>query len=52
MIAARCCGAAERLIEIAREFALEREAFDRPIAEYQEYNFHWRTRSPSFWPRA
>jgi acyl-CoA dehydrogenase len=39
MIAARCCGAAERLIEIAREFALEREAFDRPIAEYQGVQF-------------
>jgi acyl-CoA dehydrogenase len=39
MIAARCCGAAERLIEIARDFALEREAFDRPIAEYQGVQF-------------
>jgi acyl-CoA dehydrogenase len=39
MIAARCCGATERLIEIAREFALEREAFDRPIAEYQGVQF-------------
>jgi acyl-CoA dehydrogenase len=39
MIAARCCGAAERLIEIAREFALERQAFERPIAEYQGVQF-------------
>jgi acyl-CoA dehydrogenase len=39
MIAARCCGAAERLIELARDFALGREAFERPIAEYQGVQF-------------
>ena len=39
MIAARCCGAAERLIELARSFALEREAFAHPIAEYQGVQF-------------
>ena len=39
MIAARCCGAAERLIELARDFALGREAFDHPIAEYQGVQF-------------
>ena len=39
MIAARCCGAAERLIELARRFALEREAFEHPIAEYQGVQF-------------
>jgi acyl-CoA dehydrogenase len=39
MIAARCCGAAERLIGLAREWALEREAFDRPIAEHQGVQF-------------
>ena len=35
MIAARCCGAAERLIEDATAFATEREQFGRPIIEYQ-----------------
>ncbi len=35
MIAARCCGAAERLIEEASAFAKERVQFGRPIAEYQ-----------------
>ena len=39
MIAARCCGAAERLVGLAREWSLEREAFDRPIAEYQGVQF-------------
>jgi alkylation response protein AidB-like acyl-CoA dehydrogenase len=39
MIAARCCGAAERLLELAREFALERRAFERPIADYQGVQF-------------
>jgi acyl-CoA dehydrogenase len=39
MIAARCCGAAERLLGLARGWALEREAFDRPIAEYQGVQF-------------
>jgi alkylation response protein AidB-like acyl-CoA dehydrogenase len=39
MIAARCCGAAERLLELARSWALEREAFEQPIAEYQGVQF-------------
>jgi acyl-CoA dehydrogenase len=39
MIAARCCGATERLIELARAWALERQAFEQPIAEYQGVQF-------------
>jgi acyl-CoA dehydrogenase len=39
MIAARCCGAAERLLDLTRAWALEREAFDQPIAEYQGVQF-------------
>ena len=39
MIAARCCGAAERLIGVARDWALERRAFEQPIAEYQGVQF-------------
>lgn len=35
MIAARCCGAAQRLIEEASAFAQNRVQFDQPIAEYQ-----------------
>ncbi len=35
MIAARCCGAAERLIEEATAFAKERVQFGRPIIEHQ-----------------
>ncbi len=35
MIAARCCGAAERLIEEATPFAKERVQFGRPIIENQ-----------------
>jgi acyl-CoA dehydrogenase len=35
MIAARCCGAAERLIEEATTFAKERVQFGRPIVEFQ-----------------
>jgi acyl-CoA dehydrogenase len=35
MIAARCCGAAERLIEEATAFAKERVQFGRPILEFQ-----------------
>lgn len=38
-IAARCCGAAQRSLEIAREFALEREAFGARIAEFQGVSF-------------
>jgi acyl-CoA dehydrogenase len=35
MIAARCCGAAERLIEEAMAFAKERVQFGHPIIEFQ-----------------
>lgn len=35
MIAARCCGAAARLIEMASEFAKSRVVSGHPIAEYQ-----------------
>jgi acyl-CoA dehydrogenase len=39
MIAARCCGAAERLIDEASTFAAERRAFGKPIGEYQAIQF-------------
>ncbi len=39
MIAARCCGAAERLIEEATAFAEQREAYGSKIAEYQAIQF-------------
>jgi alkylation response protein AidB-like acyl-CoA dehydrogenase len=39
MIAARCCGAAERLITEATTFAEEREAYGEKIAEYQAIQF-------------
>ncbi len=35
MIAARCCGAAERLLEEATAFARDRVQFGRPIVEFQ-----------------
>jgi len=35
MIAARCCGAAERLVEAATDFAKERVQFGQPIASFQ-----------------
>lgn len=35
MIAARCCGAAERLIEEVTSFAKGRVQFGQPIAEFQ-----------------
>ncbi|HSK17103.1 MAG TPA: acyl-CoA dehydrogenase family protein [Gaiellaceae bacterium] len=38
-IAARCCGAAERSLELARAFALEREAFGARIADHQGVSF-------------
>ncbi|MEO8289698.1 MAG: acyl-CoA dehydrogenase family protein [Gaiellaceae bacterium] len=38
-IAARCCGASERALGIARDWALEREAFGSPIAEHQGVSF-------------
>ena len=39
MIAARCCGAAERLIDEATDFAAQRQAFGKPIGEYQAIQF-------------
>jgi acyl-CoA dehydrogenase len=39
MIAARCCGAAERLIELASAWAQERVTFGRPIADHQAIQF-------------
>jgi len=39
MIAARCCGAAERLIDLARSWSLERSASGRKLAEYQAIQF-------------
>jgi alkylation response protein AidB-like acyl-CoA dehydrogenase len=39
MIAARCCGAATRLIEDATAFAQEREAYGSRISEYQAIQF-------------
>src|ERR687896_867075 len=39
MIAARCCGAAQRLIDEATGWAKEREAFGAPIAEFQAVQF-------------
>ena len=39
MIAARCCGAAERLVELARSWSLERKASGRKISEYQAIQF-------------
>ena len=38
-IAARCCGAAQRSLELAREYALEREAFGTKIADHQGVSF-------------
>jgi acyl-CoA dehydrogenase len=39
MIAARCCGAAERLIDEATAFARDRVAFGSPIRDYQAIQF-------------
>jgi len=39
MIAARCCGAAERLITEATAFARSRDAFGHPISEFQAVQF-------------
>jgi acyl-CoA dehydrogenase len=38
-IAARCCGAAIRLLDLASSWAQEREAFGSPIADYQGVSF-------------
>jgi acyl-CoA dehydrogenase len=39
MIAARCCGASQRLVDEATEWAKEREAFGARIAEFQAVQF-------------
>jgi len=39
MIAARCCGAAERLVDEASAFSKDRVTFGRPIAERQAIQF-------------
>jgi alkylation response protein AidB-like acyl-CoA dehydrogenase len=39
MIAARCCGAMQRLVDEASDWAQEREAFGSPIAEFQAVQF-------------
>jgi acyl-CoA dehydrogenase len=39
MIGARCCGAAERLIDLARAWSLERQASGKKISEYQAIQF-------------
>ena len=38
-IAARCCGAAERLLDEASAWARERESFGAPLAEHQGVSF-------------
>jgi acyl-CoA dehydrogenase len=38
-IAARCCGAAQRLLDLASAYAQEREAFGSRIADYQGISF-------------
>ena len=38
-IAARCCGAALRLVDLTAEWAKERKAFGSPISEYQGVSF-------------
>ena len=39
MIAARCCGAAERLLDLSRGFAATRQAFGASISQYQGVQF-------------
>jgi acyl-CoA dehydrogenase len=39
MIAARCCGAADRLLDLSRGFAASREAFGASISQYQGVQF-------------
>jgi alkylation response protein AidB-like acyl-CoA dehydrogenase len=38
-IAARCCGAARRCLDLARDHAMEREQFGSPIIEFQGVSF-------------
>jgi acyl-CoA dehydrogenase len=49
MIAARCCGAAERLIEEATAFASQRIAFGRPISDYQAIQFMLADSATELW---
>src|SRR4029450_5493064 len=49
MIAARCLGAAERLIEEATAFARERQAYGRPIFDYQAVQFMLAHSLPELW---
>ena len=39
MTAARCIGPAGRALEVARDYALERRQFNRPIADFQAIQF-------------
>jgi len=39
-IGARCCGAAERVTEMALSYAVQRQQFGKPIAEYQLIQAH------------
>lgn len=39
MIAARCCGASQRLVDEATAWSKEREAFGQPIADFQAVQF-------------
>lgn len=47
MIAARCCGAAERLIDLARSWSLERSASGKKISEYRRYSSCLPTQRPN-----
>jgi acyl-CoA dehydrogenase len=49
LIAARCCGAASRLIEEATRFAQERVQFGHPIAEYQAVQFMLADSTTELW---
>jgi alkylation response protein AidB-like acyl-CoA dehydrogenase len=49
MIAARCCGAAARLIEEASAFAQERRQFGQPIADYQAIQFMLADSATELW---
>jgi acyl-CoA dehydrogenase len=49
MIAARCCGAAARLIEEAREFAEERQVGGAPLADRQAIQFMLADSATELW---
>ena len=51
-IAARCCGAAQRLLDLASDYAQERQAFGSPIAEYQGVSFPLADSLTELLPRA